>query len=118
MKLRPLFPLKFTPERMIKLNRIKIERFKKGLMGTPRTLAEHSFRAILVFFLIALALGAAVFYQYALRVQKEKIETAGDVLEVNNEALEKVSLEWQERNQKRSGIEIKKYLNPFKIPLR
>ncbi len=92
----------------IKLNKITI--FLKKI---ARVLAENSFITLLALFIIALGIGALLFYKYIILVQKTQPQITEKPIQFKEKTYESILQIWGEREQKFQATQDKKYPNPF-----
>lgn len=83
------------------------------LKRTPRWLAEHDFFASLFFILIAVIIGALVFYQYSFLAERAEPDVLDSGTALEERALEDILRLWQERQERFDQTEFKEYHNPF-----
>ncbi|MCX6760811.1 MAG: hypothetical protein NTZ84_01735 [Candidatus Nealsonbacteria bacterium] len=99
---------------MPKLKIIKLNKIKKFLIKSLRTLAEHSFLTFLALFIISLALGVMIFFQFNALVESPAKSVEGEKSsKVEEKAYQKIKEEWDRRSIVLSGTELQKYPNPF-----
>jgi len=98
---------------MAKIKLIKFKKIKAFLIKLPKAMALHSFLTFLVFLLLALVLGALIFYQTDLLIKKEDFQATGRTLEFNEKNFKKVVKILGEKEEKFNSADAKEYLNPF-----
>jgi len=101
---------------MPKLKSIKSARSVKNLKNLPRFLAERSFLAFLISFIIISFLGSLVFYYFYIFSAEFQSETLGkeELLKLDMISQQKVLEEWQRRNDNFQAVDSKIYPNPFR----
>ena len=99
---------------MTKLLKSKLKTFIKFLKNLPEILARNSFLTFLALLLISLILGVFIFYQYGILAKTSSgISQERKPLEFKTKTYQAILEEWQERNRRLSGIDIKEYPDPF-----
>lgn len=101
---------------MAKLKSIKFAQSAKNLKNLPRFLAERSFLAFLISFIIISFLGSLVFYYFYIFPAEFQGETPEkeELLKLDMVSQQKVLEEWQWRNDNFQAVDSKTYSNPFK----
>ena len=101
---------------MLKVKKIKLNKIKKFFERTPRSLAQNFFLTFLSLLLLALVVGAIVFYFYIILM-----EVPGDIdsetdttFKFDSEIQRKILNEWQLRNERFSEINLKQYPDVFR----
>lgn len=94
--------------------RIKLSKIKEVLKGLPRTAAERAFLTFLVLFFLALILDGFVFYKYSILAEKAEPELLEKPMQFEEALYQKILEEWQFRENRFEGVELKKYSDPFK----
>jgi hypothetical protein len=76
-------------------------------------LAEHAFLVFLVLVLVALILGAAMFYKYNILVKKAEPEIKETPLQFKKNIYQNILEEWEGREERFKEADIKEHLDPF-----
>jgi len=97
----------------MKIPKLKFKKITDPLRKLPRILGEHTFSTFLGLLLIALILGALIFYQYSFLVGKTKPEIFEKPLKFKEETYQEVLKIWQGREKEFKEIDLKECQDPF-----
>ncbi len=100
---------------MLKLKRIKLKKVKEIFKRLPKTLGKNIFLTFLGLLLISLIFSGFIFYKYNILVEGEKPEITEQSLKFKENIYQTILNEWQKRNERFSGADLKEYSDPFKI---
>jgi len=98
----------------MKISKLKFKKITDPLKKLPRIFGEHAFLTFLGLLLIALILGALIFYQYSFLVEKTKPKVVEKLLKFKEETYQEVLKAWQGREREFKEIDLKEYQNPFR----
>jgi hypothetical protein len=99
---------------MFKFKKIKFNKIKNFLNRLLRMLAEHSFLTFLGLFIISLALGVLIFFQYSALIEAPAGKTGEEKsFRLETKAYQDIKDEWAREKEVFSRAEAKKYSNPF-----
>jgi len=76
--------------------------------------AEHAFFASLVLFLLALAFGFFLFYQFSIIANMEKFNDLEEPFSLKRKTYEEVLNSWKADENRFIGSDSKEYKNPFR----
>lgn len=100
-------------EPTIIMNKEFITKFKNICSVFLRVLAGNPLQAIVILFLIVLALGALVFYRYDVLIKLSEPKIINGTLQFQKEAYEQILGEWQAREDRITTISSSYYIDPF-----
>ena len=86
---------------------------KEKFKAIPRSIAQHSFVAFFVFFLISLMIGFFVYYAYFFLVNKMDLEATRKPIQFEDVIFQNILNQWQEREKRFKDADIKIYPNLF-----
>lgn len=92
-----------------KILNIKSDKIKK----IPWFLGQNAFWIIILLILIESAAGEALFYKYALSIEKNEPKIINYNIKFKNNVYQKVLEEWQKKSQKFEQYQVEQYSNPF-----
>lgn len=95
------------------MNKQFISKSKNICCAFLKTSAENPLPAIVLLFLIVLALGVLTFYRYDVLAEKSETKTSGEGIQFQTEFYQQILKEWQVRDQRFEGAGFQKYINPF-----
>ncbi|MFH1575360.1 MAG: hypothetical protein ABIB55_00220 [Candidatus Nealsonbacteria bacterium] len=78
-----------------------------------RSLAANPLYVIVFLFLIVLALGFLVFYQYDILVEGSETKTTVETVKFRKELYTKILKEWQARDERLEMADSQSHINPF-----
>jgi len=94
-------------------SKILFPKFKNFFEKLPRILAERAFLVCLFLFLLALALGAFLFYKYNFLVKKTGPEIIKSEFRFEENKYQGILKIWQEKEEKLNETSTSQYLDPF-----
>ena len=99
---------------MTNFKKLKLNKIKDFLNKIMRKLAEHSFMTFFIFFIISIALGALIFFQYSV-LTGSAVEKKGEQKTFQQEAnaYKNIKDEWARKKEIFSRTEKQQYSNPF-----
>lgn len=83
------------------------------LKKTPWFLAKHNFLVILLFILLAMVLGGALFQSHVVSIGRRDPEVSDSSLKFKDNVYQRVVGQWQADEKKLIEGEDKEYANPF-----
>ena len=95
--------------------KIKLNKITLSLKKIARVLAENSFVTFLGLFIIALGIGALLFYKYIILVQKTQPQITENPIQFKEKTYEGILQIWEEREKEFQATQSKQYPNPFYI---
>lgn len=99
---------------MLKIKLKKLNSNFRAFKSWPEKLAEKSFFAFLVLFLIVLIISLVICYYYIFLTGTSGISQSEQLLKLDREAQWRVLGEWQRRNENFHQADFKEYPDPFK----
>lgn len=99
---------------MVKIKKIKLNKFASTLKKFPKFLAERAFLAILFLLIAAFLLGSLFFYKYGVLAKRAKQDSLGAGLLFEEKTFQEVLKIWQEKEKRFKEAEEKSYPDPFK----
>lgn len=97
--------------------KIKAKKVKKIFTKIPWLVAEHSFLACLLLFLLALLLGWFLVYKYIILIQETEFEEQDHSFLLKEDVYKEVLEKWKREEQKFNQADSKEFFNPFLKPL-
>lgn len=94
----------------------KPEKIKMPLRISAKKFAEYAFLTFLALFLVSLAIGGLVFYEYSFKIRGVKPEISENPIKFNQKTYEEVLSTWQKKEKEIQEIDSKQYPDPFKKP--
>ena len=99
--------------RSTKINKKQIKKILNNLLlGAVR----RPFLGCLAFFLLALILGAILFYKYNILAQRAEFEIFEKPISLKEDTYQEVLKVWQENEKRFEEADTKEYLDSFKKP--
>lgn len=86
---------------------------KKKLVRSVIKVAERPLLYSFIIFLIVLAIGGILFYQYIFLAQRKETDLLTFPVLLEEETYQKILRGWQEQESKFNEADTKSYLNPF-----
>ena len=96
---------------------IKVETIKEFFKKLAWIIGRNTGIALLILFFLALILGGFVFYKYGFLVEKLEPQIIEKTLQFKGTIYQKISQEWQIRQQKFEQADLKEYPNLFSLPI-
>lgn len=93
----------------INLKTIKFNKIKK----LPLIIAKHAFFTSLILFLLSLAIGFFLFYEYSISTQKTEIENINQEYLLDERVYKDIKKVWQDHEVMFEQTDFKDYPNPF-----
>lgn len=97
----------------LSFKKIQLTEVKEFGRKLPWLMAEHIFLAAIVLVLLSLLVGALLFYQYQILVQKTAPEVKTEIIGFQENLYQEVLTEWQEREERFEQAQTKEYPDPF-----
>jgi len=99
----------------MKIKEIKIDKTKilKLFKKAPFFIANHAFIASVALFLLALLIGAILFYKYFILVQKIDLSNINENFLLDEQGYQELRNTWQKQETMLEQSESKEYPNPF-----
>ncbi len=82
-----------------------------------KTLGKHAFMVSLILIFLASAIGVLVFYKYSIQAAEKEIEFTEKTLWLEEDALQRILLEIENREARFNQVEIKECPDLFGNPL-
>jgi len=91
----------------------QFKELKRFLGNLPRKLAVSSFLSFLVLFIFFLSIGALVFYQKVILVQRLELESTQEAIRFKEEIYQDILDVWADKEQEFEAADFKNYPNLF-----
>ncbi len=95
------------------LNKTIFKKIIQFLKKLPLAIAKHSFGVCVSLIFLAVAIGALIFYKYAVLVDKKDIEIDKPPAQFNQELSQKVLKQKEEQKKRFQDADLKQYPNLF-----
>jgi len=82
----------------------QLDRIKSAAKRLPWTLGLHAFFVIIIFILIDVAIGGALFYKYMVLAKTENSKNAGNYIIFEYNAYKEVLDDWKAREDKFNAV--------------
>jgi hypothetical protein len=94
---------------------IKIEKFLNFLKKLPRMLAKKAFLVFLGLTILALIVGAFLFFKYTLLIKESKPKFIDKVFKFEEKTYQDILKILEERNKRFEGTNLKEYPDLFRV---
>jgi hypothetical protein len=94
----------------------KFKKISKFFAKAGFFLLKNHFLTCLILFIIALGLGALIFYKYCILEQQKEINISEKSLWIKEDTYSRIESVWQENERRFLEADSKEYKNPF-VPL-
>jgi|WetSurMetagenome_2_1015567.scaffolds.fasta_scaffold834923_1 hypothetical protein len=97
--------------------KIKLGKIKKIFKNIPQIVAQKAFLFSIIFILMALLTGAALFYKYDALVERQELPAGQSTLNLKQEIYLSILTQWQSRQEKFNVADFKNWPDPFSSSL-